>query len=192
MFALRTLPVLAALVFTAAHAAPPIEGLAEAPLLSVAGQTAYVLQQTPDGEPGPAPQVAGDTAVVLLGSRIGRVPSANLTAAISNGFFKVVGTVDLMVVGDPVETDLISRAAAKLHADEAAALVAGPFAMAEASLDHRDGRYDALLREALAHARELMAELNRPARFIAADGTEFDCYGDYVRYQWGGVGLPCW
>ena len=24
-----------------------------------------------------------------------------------------------------------------------------------------------------------------------ADGTEFDCYGEYVAYQWGGYGLPC-
>ena len=39
-----------------------------------------------------------------------------------------------------------------------------------------------------------LAHLERfkgPLRFIAADGTEFDCYGDYVEYQWDGYGISC-
>lgn len=189
MSTLRTLPALAALLFACAAHAAPIEGLTEAPLLSVAGQTAFVLKQNAEPEPEVAPALPDQTTVVVIGSRVGVVPSANLSAAISNGFFRVVGTVDLMVVDDPASTDLISRAAAKLRPDEASALLAGPVAIAEASLDSDE--HDHLLQEALQSAREIMDRLNRPLRFIAADGTEFDCYGEYVAYQWGGYGLPC-
>ena len=193
MSALRTLFAFAALfATTAAHAGPPVNGMQEVPLLAVAGQTAYVLKATPEGNPSAVPALPPQSTVVMLGSRIGTVPSQNLAFALADGSVRLVGTVDLMVVGEPASTDLIERAATKLHADELSALVSAPLAVAEASSEDDNGEYDHLLAEVLRSFRELMARFDGPLKFMAADGTEFDCYGDYVAYQWGGEGLPCW
>lgn len=192
MFALRALFAFAAVfAATAAHAAPPIEGLSEVPMLAVAGETAYVLKITPDGEPGLVPALPEQSTVVMLGSRVGTVPSDNLAFALADGSVRLMGTVDLMLVDEPASADLIDRAASKLRGDELSALISAPLAVAQASSADDDGEYDHLLDEVLRSFREIMARFHGPLKFMAADGTEFDCYGDYVDYQWGGVGLPC-
>lgn len=196
MNALRTLAALvvtaAAFFASAAHAAPPVQGLSEVPLLAVAGETAYVIRVDHNGQGGPIPTLPSQETVVMLGSRVGTVPSANLAQALAAGDVRFVGTVDLMVVGEPAGTDLISRAASKLHADELSALISAPLAVAQASSADDEGEYDHLLAEVLRSFREIMERFHGPLKFMASDGTEFDCYGDYVEYQWGGVGLPCW
>lgn len=191
MFALRTLVAFVALFATTAAAhAGPIDGMSNAPVLSVAGETAYVLAPNHDGQPGELPTLEDNTTVIMLGSRIGRVPSANLEAAISNGFFKVAGTIDLKIVPERAQSDLIERASLKLDADELSALLSPAVAVAQAS-SQDDDEYDHLLDEVMRSFRELMERFHGPLKFLAADGTEFDCYGEYVEYQWGGVGLPC-
>ncbi len=191
MSAMRTLFAFAALfTATAAHAAPPIQGLTEVPMLSVAGETAYVLKINRNGQRSAVPDLPAHSTVVMLGSRIGTVPSDNLAFALADGSVRLMGTVDLMVVDEPASSDLIERAASKLHADELSALLATPLGLAEAS-SADEGEYDHLLQEVLRSFRELMARFHGPLKFLAADGTEFDCYGEYVDYQWGGVGLPC-
>lgn len=89
------------------------------------------------------------------------------------------------------ENNLVASAISKLDAEELYALLSTPMAVAEAAIDREQTSDGPSIQHALQTFQWVMQILRGPLRFIAADGTEFDCYGEYVAYQWGGVGLPC-
>jgi hypothetical protein len=87
--------------------------------------------------------------------------------------------------------NLISSALSKLTRPELSALLAGPLAVSQAEIEGADTSGGRSLEQVLAYIKQVMERYKGPLKWLAADGTEFDCYGDYVAYQWGGYGLPC-
>ena len=87
--------------------------------------------------------------------------------------------------------NLVEMAASKLTPAELGALLSTPIAVAGAALDDVDTTGGPSVEHVLANFRKIMSRFGGPLKFIAADGSQFDCYGEYVAYQWGGIGLPC-
>jgi hypothetical protein len=114
----------------------------------------------------------------------------------SRHFSLVLATIFALITrsgsaaADPGD-NLIASALSKLTAMELSALLSSPMSVALASIDGVDTRSGPSVDQVLAHFMALMERHKGPLRFIAADGTEFECYGEYVSYQWGGEGLGC-
>lgn len=88
--------------------------------------------------------------------------------------------------------NLIASAVSKLTREELSALLSTPLAVSQAGLDDVDTSGGPSINDVLRRYQMLMEKMKGPLKFMAADGSTFDCYGDYVEYQWGGYGLPCY
>ena len=78
------------------------------------------------------------------------------------------------------------QAIEKLSAAEASAIIAP--AMAVALAYRSDPKVDSSSHgtdKVLQSLREIMARLNKPLKWLGADGTEYDTYREYLKGQWG-------